>query len=365
VRRASGARVVAITGSAGKTTTKEAAATLIGRRFRTLRNRGNLNNHVGLPLSLLELQQGFDVAVVELGMNHKGEISRLVEIAEPEVRVWTNVGTAHLEFFGSMDAIAEAKAEILEGANRETRFVANADDPRVMGRAKGFHGRVITFGVDAEADVKATSVSDRGADGQTAAVRTHHGHLDLEIPLPGRGHLLNVLAAIAIAGEFGIPADAIEASVRALRPAAHRGEVIPLARNVRILDDCYNSSPSALQRTLEIVAASAVEGRRVAVLGEMLELGAQSSDLHRECGRAAVRAGVSRLVTVGGAPAQALGESAREAGLRAGDVQHFAKSAEAAEVIASLVQPGDLVLVKGSRGVRLELVVERLKQELA
>lgn len=365
VRRASGAKVVAITGSAGKTTTKEATAALLELRFRTLRNRGNLNNHIGLPLSLLRLQEGAEMAVVELGMNHAGEISALMAIAEPDVRVWTNVGTAHLEFFGTMEAIAAAKAEVLERAHATTLLVANADDPLVMQHARGFAGRTCTFGVDAAADIRATAIVDRGVDGQQATVRTPAGDLPLSLRLSGRGHLANVLAAIAVATHFAIPLEAMAGRLATLAPSSHRGEVLTLRRGVRVLDDCYNSSPSALVRTLDALAATTVAGRRVAVLGEMLELGDHSERLHRECGRSAARAGVSRLVTVGGAPARALAEEAVAAGLDAGDVLHVDDSVEAARRVGSIVGDGDLVLVKGSRGIRLERVVDQLKAELS
>jgi UDP-N-acetylmuramoyl-tripeptide--D-alanyl-D-alanine ligase len=365
VRRASHAQVVAITGSTGKTTTKEAIAALLATRFTTLKNPGNLNNHIGLPLSLLQLQDGAEVAVVELGMNHVGEISKLVEIAEPDVRVWTNVGTAHLEYFGSVDALADAKAEILERASAETRLVANADDPRIMTRIAAFPGRAITFGFAATADVRAEEVVDRGVEGQDAVLRVPAGRLAVSTRLPGRGHLANILAATAVALQFGLSSDAIARTVASLAPAAHRGEVLRLSRGIRVLDDCYNSSPGALLPALAALRATNVEGRRLAVLGEMLELGGHADALHRECGRAAAHAGLDTLVTVGGDPARALGDAAREAGLPAGAVVHVADSAAAADRAVALLKEGDLLLVKGSRGVRLEVVVERLKREFA
>ena len=183
----SGAKVVAITGSAGKTSTKEATATFLEERYTVYRTAGNLNNHIGLPLSLLELRSRPDVAVVELGMNHAGEISRLVELAEPDVRVWTNVGDAHIGHFASADAIADAKAEILEGAGASTRLVANADDPRVMARVTAFAGRTTTFGLGANADVRATDVRDLGVSGTTARLDTPAGSASVTIRLPGRG----------------------------------------------------------------------------------------------------------------------------------------------------------------------------------
>jgi UDP-N-acetylmuramoyl-tripeptide--D-alanyl-D-alanine ligase len=365
VRRRSGARVVAITGSAGKTTTKEAIATVLSARYRTLRNRGNLNNHIGLPLSLIELQDGAEVAVMELGMNHAGEIRRLVEIAEPEIRVWTNVGTAHLQYFGSRDAIAAAKAEILEGAGPGTVLIANADDDLVMRHAAGFAGRLVTFGLGRDADVTAVAVEDLGLDGARATVRTPSDEATLTSHLPGRAHLHNLLAAVAAGLVLDVPLDEIAARLDLVRAAPRRGEVRRLGRDVVVFDDCYNSSPSALVGSLHTLSADRSGRRRVAFLGEMLELGDQSPALHRECGRATAAAGVRALVTVGAAPARALGEAAVTGGLDAGDVRHVGDSEQAAALVPDVVRGGDLVLVKGSRGTRMERVVERLEEEFA
>jgi UDP-N-acetylmuramoyl-tripeptide--D-alanyl-D-alanine ligase len=360
VRRRSGAHVVAITGSAGKTTTKETVAAFLEVRFSVVKNPGNLNNHLGLPLSLLEVRHGADVAVMELGMNHAGEIRVLVGIAEPDVRVWTNVGDAHIGHFGSVDAIADAKAEILEGAGPDTLFVGNADDPRVVARARGFAGRTVTFGYVEGADVRAVDVEDLGLDGMQATVVTPRGRGSLRMPLLGRGNLANVLCATAVATELGVPLDEVITRATALTPARRRGEVVRLGGGVRVVDDSYNSSPSALARALEMLSRERGASRRVAVLGEMLELGAQSEALHAACGRAAAASGLGVLVTVGGEAARVMGEAAVAAGMNRSAVVHVASSAEAADVAASLVRDGDVVLVKGSRGVKTDLVVDRL-----
>jgi UDP-N-acetylmuramoyl-tripeptide--D-alanyl-D-alanine ligase len=381
IRRQSGARVIAITGSAGKTTTKEVTAEFLALRYRTFRNRGNLNNYIGLPLSLLELRARPDMAVVELGMSAPGEIRTLVGIAEPDVRVWTNVGEAHLEAFPSVDAIADAKAEIVELADRETGLVMNANDPRVVARASSFPGRVWTFGIDGAAHVRATRVEDLGLDGMRADVEVRPPEappsarstgtqalpdaaraetVTLETPLVGRGNLANVLAGMAVALDAGVPLTEVVARARTLAPAPHRGEVWRLESGITVLDDAYNANPLAVTRALDVIAAEPRARRRVAVLGEMLELGAESVRLHEACGRAAVRAGVSVLVAVGDEPAGALAEAAVVAGLSREAVTHVLDSAAAADLVERLVQPGDLILVKGSRGVRLERVVERL-----
>ena len=359
VRRESGAKVVAITGSAGKTTTKDTIAELLGTKYRVVKNTGNLNNHLGLPLSLLELRHGADVAVMELGMNHAGEIRTLVGVATPEVRVWTNVGEAHIGYFGSSDAIADAKGEILELASAGTVLIANADDPLVMARVPSFAGRLVTFGTSDRADVRGVDIEDLGLDGSRARVITPAGERSFTVPLLGRGHLMNVLCATATALEFGIELDAIAAAAANLKPSPRRGAVLRLAKGVTVIDDSYNSSPSALQRSLEVIAR-AWAARRIAVLGEMLELGELSTGLHEACGRAAAASRLWRLVTVGGEPARALGEAAVAAGMARQAVMHFATSAEAAGAVSGMAAKGDVVLVKGSRGTRTDLVVERL-----
>ncbi|HKB12104.1 MAG TPA: UDP-N-acetylmuramoyl-tripeptide--D-alanyl-D-alanine ligase [Vicinamibacterales bacterium] len=360
IRRQSGAKVVAITGSAGKTTTKEATSELLSTRYRVIRNRGNLNNHIGLPLSLIDLRQRPEIAVVELGMNHAGEISTLVRIAEPDVRVWTNVGEAHLGFFASIDAIADAKAEILEAARSSDLLVANADDPRIAARMRAFPGRLTTFGIDSRADVRADEVVDRGIDGTSARVSTPRGALEITTPLVGRGNLANLLAATAVALEFDVPIGEIAAKAAELRPAAHRGEVVRLAQDVTVIDDSYNANPTATRRAIDVLAGSGA-ARRVAVLGEMLELGQRAEELHAEVGRAAAQARLDSLIAVGGPPARALADAAIAAGMPRDAVRHFATSDEAADAAAAALRAGDLVLVKGSRGIRTDRVVDRLK----
>ncbi len=365
VRLAAETRVIAITGSAGKTTTKETIAELLATRFRVVKNKGNLNNHIGLPLSLMQLRARPDVAVMELGMNHAGEISRLVEIAEPDVRVWTNVGDAHLGFFASPDDIADAKAEILQRASAATLLVCNADDPRVMARARSFVGRIVTFGTIEGATVRATAIEDRGVDGMRARVATPAGERDLETPLLGRGNLANVLAATAVAIESGIPLDVIASLTPRLRPADRRGAVSRLPGGITLIDDSYNSSPTALRRALDVIAHESRCERKVAVLGEMLELGDHALALHRECGRAAAAAGLTALFAIGGAPARALADAAIDAGMSADSVTWFEQSADAVAPISAYVRRGDLVLVKGSRGTRTDIVADRLAAEFA
>jgi UDP-N-acetylmuramoyl-tripeptide--D-alanyl-D-alanine ligase len=297
--------------------------------------------------------------VMELGMNHAGEIRTLVGIATPEVRVWTNVGEAHIGYFGSTAAIADAKAEILEHATSDTLLIANADDPLVMARVPAFNGRMVTFGTTQHADIRAVDVEDLGLNGSRARLVTPGGERHLTVPLLGRGHLMNVLCGAATALAMGVDLDTIVSVAAHLKPSAKRGAVLKLPKGVTVIDDSYNSSPSALQRSLEVIARSWA-ARRVAVLGEMLELGELSVPLHQECGRAAAVSKLSKLITVGGEPARAMGDAAIAAGMPRQSVLHFDSSLEAAEAVTLLVTSGDVVLVKGSRGTRTDLVVERL-----
>jgi UDP-N-acetylmuramoyl-tripeptide--D-alanyl-D-alanine ligase len=360
VRRAAGSVVVAVTGSAGKTTTKELTAALLETTYRVFRSRGNLNNHIGLPLSLLQLADGPDVAVVELGMNHAGEIRTLVQIAEPDIRIWTNVGDAHIGHFGSQTAIAQAKAEILEHAGPTTSVIANADDPLVMSHVRTFRGRVLTFGESPSADVRATDIHDAGFDGTSADIQTPGGRMRLQVPLPGRASLLNVLAAVTAAGELEVPLASIPAAVRQFSPVARRGASTFLPNGVRLVDDSYNASPSAMEVALQALLQTPTAGRRVAVLGEMLELGDGAGALHERCGAAAAR--VDLLVAVGGPAADGLRRGAIAAGLPANRAHHFDASQQAAEFVSSVLAAGDLVLVKGSRGTRTDIIADRLRE---
>lgn len=360
VRRRSDARVVAITGSVGKTTTKEIIATALTGSYDVYRNEGNLNNHIGVPLSLLELRHQPEVAVVELGMNHAGEIRRLVEIADPDMRVWTNVAEVHAAFFDSIEAIADAKAEILEYAVATTELVVNAGDPRIMSRVGSFPGVTTTFAVDGPADVSATDVQILGLGGMEATIHAAAGAAPLRTPLLGRGQVANLTAAIAVALRFQVPLDVAVSRVTACGPQSRRGQVIRIG-GLTLVDDTYNSSPAALRTALDAVGRETSARRRVAIVGEMLELGSRAEVLHEECGRAAVAAGFDLVITVGGGGAPAFAAGALAAGLPDSAVMTFPTSTEAAEAVGTVVGAGDVVLVKGSRGTRMDLIVDRLR----
>jgi UDP-N-acetylmuramoyl-tripeptide--D-alanyl-D-alanine ligase len=356
VRREAALPVVGVTGSVGKTTTKDMTAHLLATRGPVLKTEGNLNNRYGLPLTLLRLRPEHWAAVLEMGMSAPGEIRALSELAEPDVATITRVAPVHLEFFPSVDAIAEAKAEILEGLRPGGTAVLNGDDPRVRRIGERFAGRVVWFGRGRRHDLSAESWSGTPF-GMHFALRVGARRVDVAMPLAGPHFVESFLAAAAAAHVLGVPAEAMAEAAASLRPAPHRGEVRRLGADVLLLDDCYNSSPEALEAA--VVALSLARGRRrVAVLGDMLELGPTGPALHRERGRA-LAGRVDAVVGVGPLAKEIL-EGAREAGVPAGAVHHFAAAAAAAAAIPEFVRPGDAVLVKGSRGVRLEAVVDAL-----
>lgn len=364
VRRQWGRRMAAVTGSTGKTTTKEILAQLLAARLRVLKSEGNLNNEYGLPLSLLRLEPEHDAAVLELGMSRRGELARLAEIAEPEVGVVTNVAPVHLEFFSSVDEIALAKRELIDGlAGREAVAVLNADDARVLRFADGFRGRVLTFGIEAQADIRAEKISARGADGSTFDCVTPQWRARLEVPLAGTHNVRNALAAIAAASVWSITAEEIQRGLHAVRPAAMRGEVLRLAPGITVLNDCYNSNPVALAATVDLLASASDCPRRVLVAGEMLELGPTSAALHREAGAYAF----GKADWIFGVQGHAAGivNGAVAAGHPSARTRFFESSEQAADYLAAFVEKGDFVLVKGSRGVKMERIVDALRSRSA
>lgn len=356
VRRQAELPVVGITGSVGKTTTKDMTAHLLGVRGPVLKTEGNLNNQYGLPLTLLRLRPEHTAAVLEMGMSAPGEIRELSRLAEPDVATITRVAPVHLEFFPSVDAIAAAKAEILEGLRPGGTAVLNGDDERVRRIGESCAGRVVWFGRDRRHDVSAEGW--RGtAFGMRFSLRVAGRAVDVALPLAGPHFVTSFLAAAAAAHVLGVPAEAMADAASGMRPAPHRGELRRLGEGVLLLDDCYNSSPEALEAA--VVALSLATGqRRVAVLGDMLELGPASADLHRERGRALARR-VDVVVGVGPLAREFLA-GAREAGMAGEALHHFETAEDARQGLDAIVRPGDAVLVKASRGVRLETVVDAL-----
>jgi UDP-N-acetylmuramoyl-tripeptide--D-alanyl-D-alanine ligase len=344
--------VIGVTGSAGKTTTKDVIADMLATEMITAKTAGNLNNHVGVPLSLLRLDKDARVAVIEMGMNHAGEIRDLASIAKPDIGVVTNVGYAHMEAFESIEGIAAAKRELIDALPESGTAVLNADDLRVAAMARG---KVIFYGLSADAHVRGEEV-DESADG----VKFRVGATRLTTALNGRHSVSNILAGLAVAQIYGIAPARLVDAVKNLRPGKMRGERFH-HQGILVLNDCYNSNPDAAKAMIDVLRDTRAR-RRIAVLGEMLELGRWAEPLHREVGNYAAKQGIDVLVGIRGA-AWSLVDAAKLAGLSSGAALFFDDPAEAGRAVRSIAQPGDAILFKGSRGVHVERALEQFASE--
>jgi UDP-N-acetylmuramoyl-tripeptide--D-alanyl-D-alanine ligase len=360
-RRAQPGRLVgAVAGSVGKTTTKEILAALVGARFRVLKTQGNLNNEYGLPLTLLKLDDEHGAAVIELGMSHTGELAHLTRIAQPDAGVVTRVAIEHLEFFASIEEIASAERELIENLPPNATAILNADDPHVAGFAKAARGPVVRFGEKPPAEFRAERIEERGIDGSAFDFVSPAGRTRLELPLIGRHNVMNAVAALAAASVWGIGAEEAKRVFPSLKPADKRGEVVRFEDGFSVINDTYNSSPTALNALVELLGKTPGYQRRILAAGEMLELGTSSPELHRECGRQAARSGkIDWIFGVQGC-AENLVQGAIEAGQPPERTQFFANSQEAGKFIEGFLDAGDLLLLKGSRGVRMEKVLEAI-----
>jgi UDP-N-acetylmuramoyl-tripeptide--D-alanyl-D-alanine ligase len=350
-RAAWGGSVVGVTGSAGKTTTKDAIAHMLATRLAVGKTTGNYNNHVGVPLSILRLPDEARVAVIEIGMNHAGEIRDLSRIARPDIGVVTNVGYAHIEAFDSVEGIAAAKRELIESLPPDGIAVLNADDPRVSRFGHAFSGRVVRFGLSAEADVRAEDV-----EYSLEGVRFRVGDVTFNSPVFGRHGVSNLLAGIAVAGLYGIRPEQLREAARTFTPAQMRGTLIE-RNGILIYNDCYNANPDAVKAMLDVLRDTPAL-RRIAVLGEMLELGRWAEPLHRDIGRYAAMSGISVLVGIRGV-ARKMVDAAIEGGLATDAAFFFDDPESAGEHISKMARRGDAILFKGSRGVHVERALER------
>ncbi len=348
--------LVAITGSNGKTTTKEMLAAILQSRGPVLKNEGNLNNHIGVPLTLLKLNPSHRTAVIELGMSNFGEIELLTRLAAPDVGVITNIGPAHLEFLRSLDGVAEAKGELLATMRPDGTAVLNADDRYFPALRKTYPGRAISFGIDNSADVRATDLA-AGEAGTTLTIRLAGTSASLRLATVGNHNVLNALAAAAAALALDVSVEPIVSGLEAFRPLAMRSELREL-RGIRIIADCYNANPASTRAALAMLASRRQSGRRtIAVLGDMLELGDGGPAEHEAIGRAAAHAGVDVLIALGSLQGY-LAEGARRAGMEKTQVLTADSASEAAARLRDLARPGDTVLIKGSRGMKMEKILE-------
>jgi UDP-N-acetylmuramoyl-tripeptide--D-alanyl-D-alanine ligase len=371
-------KIGGVAGSVGKTTTKEILAALVAARFRVLKTQGNLNNEYGLPLTLLQLDDQHDAAVIEMGMSHRGELARLARIARPDVGVITRIAVEHLEFFSSIEEIALAERELIENlAWPDATAVLNADDERVVRFADVARGRVLWFstgsnrgigagtgagssGGGAPAEFRAEKIAECGVSGSAFDFVSPAGRVRLELPLLGRHNVMNAVAALAAASVWGIGLEDAQRIFPHLQPADKRGEVVKFQEGFTVINDSYNSSPTALNALAELLATTPGFARRILAAGEMRELGDSSSELHRDCGRYV--AGLRKIDWIIGVqgPAEELVRAAVAAGHPQERAKFFQNSAEAAEFLAGFIQPQDLLLLKGSRGVKMEKILEAI-----
>lgn len=361
-----GKPIVGITGSAGKTTAKELTARVLefsGRRV--LRNEKNLNNGLGHPMTVLKLagDASFDAAVLEMGMSTPNrEIARLCEITPPDFAVELNVLPVHIEHLGSIENIAKAKAELVEGLKKSGTAILNADDDFVSKMRSLHEGKIITYGIEKESDIRAENIEMKRFGETHFTLKTPDGDEQVVFQLSGRHNVLNALAASAVGYAFGMTAKEVAAALRTIQPPAQRGEVIYFDKNFTVINDSYNSNPAALLKMVKTLnEGAAAKNRRILVAGEMLELGAEEKEIHRETGRILAESGeIDFLIGVRGLAGE-LVEAARENGLE--NARFFEDSEAAGAFLLGEVRENDLILVKGSRGVRTEKVIEKLVSE--
>lgn len=347
--------VIGITGSNGKTTTKEMLAAILRQKGPVLKNEGNLNNHIGVPLILMKMNSSHRTAVIEMGMSGIGEIALLARLALPDIGVITNIGPAHLEFLGSIDAVAQAKGELLENMKQDGIAVLNADD-RYFERLKNrYSGRVVSFGIENKADVMASNILQQ-KDATDLSICTSDGCVQVRLRILGRHNIYNALAAAAAAMCVGMPLESVKFGLEGFSPVSMRSELMEIKGRL-VIEDCYNANPRSMEAAIETLVSLRPGRLTIAVLGDMLELGPTGPEAHKEIGRTVARHGVDLLITIG-ALAHLIAEGAVEAGMSVQRVIKAGSISEAARLLRERSRRGDAILIKGSRGMRMERILE-------
>jgi len=355
------ARIVGITGSTGKTTTKEFIYSLLKNRYRVLKSQGNFNNYIGLPLSILDLKDEHEIAVLEMGMNSPGEIKLLTEIAPPDISVITNIQPVHMEFFESLQKIAAAKKEILDGTKHDGIAILNSDDTLVLEIARDFKGKKILFGINENSLIRAENINQRGLEQLSFDLFYGRERTNISLSLFNESYLYNFLAAAATAYSLDVSLDELKETAKFLKPFAMRGTVFRLKSNIVLIDDSYNSNPFGLAKSLQSLAG-VKQGRRIAVLGDMREMGKQEEKYHIDAGKLVYQLGIDILVTVGSL-AEKIAQGALSSGMDKNSIFSFKSPDEAALEITSFLRENDIILIKGSRAVELDKIVEFIKRK--
>jgi len=362
VRRRWTGTLVAVTGSMGKTTTREFCAHILMSQFSVYRTPGNYNNLFGLPLALFGLSAGQDFGIFEMGMSAPGEIAEMCRIAAPAVGIITNVAPVHLEFFNSTEDIARAKGELVEALPSDGILIYSADDPLVQGIARKFAGRRISFGFSKNAEVRADGIEIAGLNETRFRLSCCGESKEAAIPLAGAHYVMNALAAVALGSVFNVPLGRMVEAFGTLQQADMRGQVLHFRKGFTVIDDSYNSNPSALMKMIEVLSGTPSFARRILIAGEMLELGSSSGSLHFECGTIAASCGIDLVIGVRGT-AREIVRAAVQAGMPESRALFYPDSEAAADFIRCEIRSGDLVLIKGSRGVHMEKIVQRLRAD--
>ena len=354
--------IVAVTGSNGKTTTKEMVASVMARRWKILKTDGNLNNRVGVPQTLLHLRDRYEGAVIEMGVDNLGQTARLCEIARPTIGIITNIGPDHLEFFGTMEVSAQAKAELLEFLPGEGTAILNADDSYYDYLAARARCRVVSFGFSPKADVRAMDVKSDGRNGTIFRLLLPGTarHTIVHIRVQGEHNVTNALAAGAVGSSLGLPGVVIAQGLSRFRPAAMRSQVV-VNQGVKWIIDCYNANPASMKAAVQLLAQTRAKRKTIAVLGDMLELGPNAVQMHEEVGGFLARHGIDQLVACGEL-GRSLAKGAKQAGLDSSRILEVPDARAAAAAVKTIVKAGDVVLIKASRGMKLELVVDALRE---
>ncbi|MCP2606417.1 UDP-N-acetylmuramoyl-tripeptide--D-alanyl-D-alanine ligase [Candidatus Aminicenantes bacterium AC-335-A11] len=353
-------KIIGITGSAGKTTVKEFTAEILKSSFEVLKAEKNYNNHLGVPLTLLKLERNHEIAVLEMGMSSRGEIRRLTEIAPPDISVITNINPVHLQFFSSLEEIALAKKEILEGTRQNGVAILNFDDPLVIKISEDFNGEKIYFGLKPGAFVRAENIEFKGFNGIYFDLIYGEQKERVNFKLLSISYLYDLLAALGVAFFMDIKLENIKEIISQLKPASMRGEIIRLKKSITIINDSYNSNPKALEFALKDYSHLPAK-RKIAVLGDMLELGKDSPYFHFRAGEKVVDFGYDYLITVGKESEKML-DGALSKGMGNNNLFNFEDSEKAGEFLAEFIKEGDLILIKGSRGIKMEKIIDKLKE---
>ena len=353
---------IAVTGSNGKTTSKEMIASVLETKYAVLKNEGNYNNHIGVPLTLLKLMPSHDISVLEMGMSGLGEIRRLCEIAKPNTGVLTNISGVHLEFLGSIEKVKEAKGELVESIDEKGTVILNFDDPLVKDLKKKVRGKLITYGIDnQDSDIKAERIMNLGINGSTFLLTVGNEEIEIHLPAIGGYNIYNALAAAAVGFVHNVGLENIKKGLEAFRGFPMRMEICPIDDTIKIINDSYNANPLSMKKAAETLSGIDKKGRSFFVAGDMLELGDASKEAHEDLGRFIAGQSIDFLIVVGEL-ASSIGKGALESGMKEERVLICNTLKEASGILDEQLKSDDIVLIKGSRGMRMEKIIEELKK---